>query len=74
MWKQKAIDRRLENKELGKRKKELNKSREQWKMKYLKELHSGLSHFKTGNLCNVEEPRFFMLKNKTPQDLRQVRF
>ena len=37
MWKQKAIDRRLENKELGKRKKELNKSREQWKMKYLKE-------------------------------------
>ena len=34
-WKAKAIERRLINKELGKRKKELIKSRESWKAKCL---------------------------------------
>lgn len=34
-WKQKAIDRRLENKELNKRRKELTLSRDKWKSKYM---------------------------------------
>lgn len=37
MWKQKAIERRLENKELHKRIKELKRSREKWKYKYIEE-------------------------------------
>ena len=37
IWKQKAIGRRLELKELGKRMKELHLSRENWKSKYLSE-------------------------------------
>jgi hypothetical protein len=37
IWKQKAIDRRLELKELNKRRKELYISRENWKNKYLAE-------------------------------------
>lgn len=35
IWKEKAIARRLENKELGKRHKELVVSREKWKEKYM---------------------------------------
>jgi len=37
IWKQKAIDRRLELKELNKRRKELFTSRENWKSKYMVE-------------------------------------
>ena len=37
IWKQKAIDRRLELKELGKRLKEMHLSRENWKSKYMVE-------------------------------------
>ncbi len=37
MWKQKAIERRLENKELYKRVKELKRSRDKWKYKYVEE-------------------------------------
>ena len=37
IWKQKAIMRRLEIKELHKRKKELDISRENWKSKYMAE-------------------------------------
>jgi hypothetical protein len=37
MWKQKAIERRLENKELNKRIKELKRSRDNWKNKYVDE-------------------------------------
>jgi hypothetical protein len=37
IWKQKAIERRLELKELSKRKKELLASRENWKSKYMAE-------------------------------------
>ena len=33
-WKERAISRRLENKELNKRRKELIKSRDSWKQKY----------------------------------------
>lgn len=33
-WKERAIERRFENKELNKRKKELIKSRDNWKGKY----------------------------------------
>ncbi len=36
-WKAKAIERRLINKELGKRKKELIKSRDGWKQKYFQQ-------------------------------------
>ena len=36
-WKQKAVQRRAEIKELNKRRKELNISREKWKNKYLKQ-------------------------------------
>jgi hypothetical protein len=35
LWKEKAIERRLELKELNKRRKELNISREKWKAKYM---------------------------------------
>ncbi len=35
LWRQKAVDRRAELKELGKRRKELNISRENWKSKYI---------------------------------------
>ena len=34
-WKKRAIARRLENKELNKRRKELTLSRENWKEKYI---------------------------------------
>ncbi len=34
-WKERAIGRRLENKELNKRRKELIKSRDGWKEKYM---------------------------------------
>jgi hypothetical protein len=37
IWKQKAIERRLELKELNKRRKELYLSRENWKSKYITE-------------------------------------
>ena len=37
IWKQKAIERRIEIKELNKRRKELYLSRENWKSKYLTE-------------------------------------
>jgi hypothetical protein len=37
VWKQKAIERRLELKELNKRRKELVTSRENWKSKYMAE-------------------------------------
>ncbi|MEO5999509.1 MAG: hypothetical protein ABIN89_22135 [Chitinophagaceae bacterium] len=37
IWKQKAIDRRLQLKELGKRLKELYLSRDNWKEKYMTE-------------------------------------
>lgn len=37
IWKQKAIDRRIELKELHKRRKEIYLSRENWKNKYLAE-------------------------------------
>lgn len=36
-WRQKAVDRRAEIKELNKRRKELNNSREKWKGKYLEQ-------------------------------------
>lgn len=36
-WKERAIARRLENKELNKRRKELTLSRENWKEKYMKQ-------------------------------------
>jgi hypothetical protein len=35
LWRQKAVERRAEIKELNKRRKELNISREKWKSKYL---------------------------------------
>lgn len=35
IWKEKAITRRLENKELNKRRKELISSRDNWKGKYM---------------------------------------
>ncbi|MBU1678335.1 MAG: hypothetical protein KKD86_05690 [Bacteroidetes bacterium] len=35
LWRQKAVERRAELKELGKRRKELNSSRENWKNKYI---------------------------------------
>jgi hypothetical protein len=37
IWKQKAIERRIEIKELNKRRKELYLSRESWKSKYITE-------------------------------------
>ena len=37
IWKQKAIERRMEIKELNKRRKELYLSRENWKSKYMTE-------------------------------------
>jgi hypothetical protein len=37
VWKQKAIERRIEIKELNKRRKELYVSRENWKSKYMSE-------------------------------------
>ena len=37
MWRQKAVERRWEIKELDKRRKELKISREKWKIKYLGE-------------------------------------
>ena len=45
-WKQRAISRRLENKELNKRRKELTKSRDGWKEKYMvqKEKADKLEH------------------------------
>lgn len=36
-WKERAIARRLENKELNKRRKELTLSRENWKEKHMKQ-------------------------------------
>lgn len=36
-WKERAIARRLENKELSKRRKELTQSRNNWKEKYTKQ-------------------------------------
>jgi hypothetical protein len=46
VWKDRAIARRLENKELQKRRKELIKSRDGWKEKYLfqKEKADKLQH------------------------------
>jgi hypothetical protein len=45
-WKERAISRRLENKELNKRRKELVKSRDGWKEKYMvqKEKADKLEH------------------------------
>lgn len=45
-WKERAIARRLENKELNKRRKELIKSRDGWKEKYMvqKEKADKLEH------------------------------
>ncbi|MFN3759941.1 MAG: hypothetical protein ACK4SF_12045 [Algoriphagus aquaeductus] len=45
-WKERAISRRLENKELNKRRKELIKSRDGWKEKYMfqKEKADKLEH------------------------------
>ncbi len=45
-WKDRAISRRLENKELNKRRKELIKSRDGWKEKYMvqKEKADKLEH------------------------------
>lgn len=37
IWKQRAIERRLENKELNKRRKELTTSRDNWKHKYMQQ-------------------------------------
>lgn len=37
LWRQKAVERRAEIKELNKRRKELNISREKWKNKYLRQ-------------------------------------
>jgi len=37
LWRQKAVERRAEIKELKKRRKELNISREKWKNKYLRQ-------------------------------------
>lgn len=37
LWRQKAVERRAEIKELNKRRKELNISREKWKSKYLRQ-------------------------------------
>jgi hypothetical protein len=39
LWRQKAVKRRAEIKELNKRKKELNISREKWKDKYIGQKH-----------------------------------
>lgn len=36
-WKERAISRRLENKELNKRRKELTRGRDNWKEKYMKQ-------------------------------------
>lgn len=40
-WKERAIARRLENKELGKRRKELTRSRDKWKGKYMEQKRRG---------------------------------
>lgn len=40
-WKERAIARRLENKELNKRRKELTQSRDKWKDKYMKQKNRG---------------------------------
>ena len=40
-WKERAIARRLENKELNKRRKELAHSRDKWKEKYMKQKKRG---------------------------------
>jgi len=37
LWRQKAVERRAEIKELNKRRKELNISREKWKSKYIRQ-------------------------------------
>ena len=37
LWKEKAIARRLENKELNKRHKEVTRGRDNWKEKYMKQ-------------------------------------
>lgn len=37
LWRQKAVERRAEIKELNKRRKELNISREKWKNKYIRQ-------------------------------------
>lgn len=49
IWKQKAIERRIEIKELNKRRKELYLSRENWKSKYITEKHKILSH----SVCKI---------------------
>lgn len=52
-WKQKALERRLENKELHKRIKELKISRENWKNKYLK--YKEKSDFLEGEIDKIKK-------------------